>query len=711
MSSGFILALCSSLLAGGIALATACRAKPTVPHWSFAAGMAILAVESFFFGLGGDGLLPDTIAYWQSLAFCAMSLLPGVWLLFSVTYSRGNYRQFLNKWRLLLWAAFLLPVSLAACFRSQLVVVTVDSAGRWLLRVGTPGLALSLIFLLSAVLVVMNLEATFRATVGTMRWRIKFMVLGLGVLFAGRAYSSSQLLLFRSIHLPLQELNSGALLLACLLILRSLFRTGHFEVNVFPSQAVLHNSLTVFLAGVYLIIVGVLAKLVAFLGGDASFERKAFLVFASLVLLTVLLLSDRVRLYTKRFVSRHFQRPLYDYRTVWRTFAESTAKCVEQTDLCGKVVKLVSEIFQALSVSIWLVDEKKEKLLFGASTSLSRADAGNLTLSPDDAAEVIAALSRQPGPIDIDSSNELWAAALRRSHPFEFREGGNRACVPLIAAGELLGILVLGDRVAGVTFSIQDFDLLKSASDQAAASLLNIQLSHRLSQAKQLEAFQAMSAFFVHDLKNTASTLSLMLQNLPIHYQDPKFREDALRGVSKTVDHINDLISRLTVLRHDLQVKASDCDLNELVTDTLNAQDQARGIELRKELQALPKLRIDAGQIQKVITNLLLNAREALPDSGTIRVETSQRNGWAVLSVSDNGCGMTPEFINRSLFRPFSTTKKKGIGIGMFHCKMIVEAHHGRIEVQSESGKGTTFRVLLPLGTGAKSVTSTVSGF
>jgi len=257
--------------------------------------------------------------------------------------------------------------------------------------------------------------------------------------------------------------------------------------------------------------------------------------------------------------------------------------------------------------------------------------------------------------------------------------------------------LVLGDRVGGITFSLQDFDLLKSASDQAAASLLNIQLSQRLSQAKQLEAFQAMSAFFVHDLKNTASTLSLMLQNLPIHYQDPKFREDALRGISKTVEHINDLISRLTVLRHDLQVKASECDLNQLVTDTLKGQDQSRGIELLKELGELPKLRLDESQIQRVITNLVLNAREALTGYGTIKVQTGQRNGWAVLSVSDTGCGMTSEFINRSLFRPFSTTKKKGIGIGMFHCKMIVEAHHGRIEVQSETGKGTTFRVLLPI--------------
>jgi putative PEP-CTERM system histidine kinase len=327
---------------------------------------------------------------------------------------------------------------------------------------------------------------------------------------------------------------------------------------------------------------------------------------------------------------------------------------------------------------------------------MSRAEAGSLALAPTETAELIVALGRHTEPLDIDSSREPWAAALRRSHPYEFTEGGNRVCVPLIASGEVLGILVLGDRVGGISFSAQDFDLLKSASDQAAASLLNMQLTQQLSQAKQLEAFQAMSAFFVHDLKNTASTLSLMLRNLPIHYQDPKFREDALRGIAKTVEHINDLVTRLTSLRHDLEVKAVDCDLNRLVTECLKTHEQAPGVEMVKDLQPVTNLRAAAVQIEKVITNLVLNARESLTGNGRIVVATSQSNGWAVLSVSDNGCGMSADFINRSLFRPFNTTKKKGIGIGMFHCKMIVEAHHGRIEVQSEPGKGSTFRVLLP---------------
>jgi signal transduction histidine kinase len=94
---------------------------------------------------------------------------------------------------------------------------------------------------------------------------------------------------------------------------------------------------------------------------------------------------------------------------------------------------------------------------------------------------------------------------------------------------------------------------------------------------------------------------------------------------------------------------------------------------------------------------LIFNAREAVSKTGQVQIQTSQANGWAVLAISDDGCGMSQEFLNRSLFRPFQTTKKNGLGIGMFQSKMIVEAHKGKIEVESETGKGTTFRIFLPL--------------
>ena len=699
MSVTIILAFASAIFAGAMAIAVAWYERRAVAHWSFAAGMAVLAIESFCSGMAMDAVFSEAVVYWLNMGMIAMSFLPGIWLLFSLSYARGDHREFRANWRPFLVGAFLLPVGLAVGFHGRLIIAftQIGSEGQTVLRLGTVGIVLNLIFLLCAVLLLTNLERTFRASVGTMRWRIKFMILGLGVLFTVRAYTSSQALLFRAADLSLEAVNCVALIVACLLIVRALLRAGHFDVNIYPSHSLLHNSFTVLLAGIYLLIVGLFAKVVAFLGGDAAFPAKAFLVLVSLVLLAMLLFSERVRLQTKRFVSRHLQRPVHDYRTVWKSFTECTTSQIEQAELCRAVVKLVSDLFQALSVTVWLIDDQGEGLTACASTSLSQLGSAALGPQGSDSAQVIRAMREHPDPIDIESSTEDWAAVLRRFHPGEFRTGGNRVCVPMLATGEVLGLITLGDRVGGVPFSVQDFDLLKCVADQAAASLLNLRLSHRLMQAKELEAFQTMSAFFVHDLKNTASTLSLMLQNLPVHFDNPAFREDALRAVSKTVTHINGLISRLSSLRQNLNIKPIESDLNVLVLETLNGLNEAPGIESIKELRSLPKIFMDPDQIQKVVTNLALNAREALSLGGTIRIETSQRNSWAVLSVSDNGCGMSREFVSRSLFRPFQTTKKQGIGIGMFQCKMIVEAHHGKIEVETEPGKGSTFRVMLPL--------------
>ncbi len=391
---------------------------------------------------------------------------------------------------------------------------------------------------------------------------------------------------------------------------------------------------------------------------------------------------------------------------MWRRFTEETASCVKPAELCQAAVKLVTDIFQVLSVTIWLVDDKRENFVFAASTFLSEARAKELQPQSADAMEVMRALEKHPDPMDLDASKESWAAVLRCCHPDEFRKGGNRVCVPMMSGGEVLGLMILGDRVGGVSFSWQDFDLLKCVADQVAAGLLNAQLSQRLLQAKEMEAFQTMSAFFVHDLKNTTSTLNLMLKNLPVHFNDPEFRADALRGISKTVEHINRLIGRLSQLRHELQIKPVESDLNEVVARALAGWEEAAGVSLVKNLGTAAQNPVRSGAdaqsgdqsgSQCPGGRVASAAAPSEAAAGEIRIETAQSNGWVVLTVSDNGCGMAPEFLSRSLFRPFQTTKKNGLGIGLFQSKMIVEAHKGRVQVESQPGKGTTFRIILPL--------------
>jgi putative PEP-CTERM system histidine kinase len=239
--------------------------------------------------------------------------------------------------------------------------------------------------------------------------------------------------------------------------------------------------------------------------------------------------------------------------------------------------------------------------------------------------------------------------------------------------------------------------LLKCIGIQVAARLLNLRLGEELVLAKQLEAFQVMSAFFVHDLKNVVSSLSLTLQNLPTHFDDAEFREDALNGIAASANRVNHLIGRLSILRNKLELKPVEFDLNRLVVEALESLNWVPEVELVRELRPVPRIFADAERLRDVVTNLLLNARDALERGGQIRVLTSQRDFHAVLSVTDNGCGMSPAFLRDSLFRPFHTTKKEGLGIGLFQSRIIVEAHGGSIQVESEPGKGSTFNVILPL--------------
>jgi hypothetical protein len=234
-------------------------------------------------------------------------------------------------------------------------------------------------------------------------------------------------------------------------------------------------------------------------------------------------------------------------------------------------------------------------------------------------------------------------------------------------------------------------------ADQAAASLLNLQLSRRLLRAKEMAAFQTVSMFFVHDLKNLAAKLSLMVQNLPVHYDNPAFRDDMLQVISKSVGKMNAMCSRLTLLTTHIDLNLVETDLNNLVDSTLSELNSIRAVAVTRDLQPLPQVRADAEQLRKVLRNLLLNAIEAVGMDGEIGVTTERSGRWVVLTVRDDGCGMSSEFLTRSLFEPFQTTKSQGLGIGMFHSKMIVEAHRGRIEADSVEGQGSTFRVWLPL--------------
>jgi putative PEP-CTERM system histidine kinase len=689
-----IIALAAAMFSFAFAAATPWRKRHSLATWCFSVGMLVFAVESLFGAIWREAANPETAAFWGTITLITKSFVPGVWVSFSVTYSRGSVRMLPARSWLLVLVAFLIPIGMSLIFRDQLVPASpyTEPGAAWWIRSNAAAKILNGFQLIAAVVILMNLEKTFRSAVGTMQWRIKFLVIGLGIVFGARIYTLSQALLFSADALVLNDVDTVALLIGCALMMTAFVRSGIGEIDVYPSHAVLRTSLTFLLTGAYLFVVGVLAQLVARTGEPAAFQLQAFVALLAFALLAMLLLSNRIRRKIHHLVSRHFRRPQYDFRQIWARVTQSMSNVFNQSGLCAAAAKLISETFTVLSVSIWLLDEQ-DRLVFAASTSKSEQEVTDVLPRGGQNFSSIRMLTR---PFDLEKAKGDYAEGLRQISLSQFRTGGNPVCVPLCAGNCCIGIVILADRVGGTRYTVEELDLLKCMGDQVAVGLLNLRLTEEIARGKEMEAFQAMSAFFVHDLKNAASMLSLTLQNLPIHFDDPLFRQDVLHGIGETADRINAIINRLTALRH-LKLNLAEVDLNSVVDDALKTLNDSANMKVTKRLGLQPKLTLDRDQFGSVITNLLLNARDAVGPKGEIRIETRQNNNWAVLSVSDNGCGMSPAFLKSSLFRPFQSTKKKGLGIGMFQSKVIVEAHRGRIVVDSEPAVGTTFRVMLPL--------------
>jgi putative PEP-CTERM system histidine kinase len=679
----------------GVAVFALVRDCRSFVHRIFALGMVLLALESFFNGRCAQVIIPDAAIRWQHWRFVAATTWPGVWLLFSLSFGREDFRALILKYKWAILSCFLLPLIFVSLlwtnfFRGDPIRIP----NGWGFGLDWSGYGFHLCFLLVLVMILMMLEKTLRASKGRKRWQVKFMVLGMGGFFASRIFTGSYALIFHAVDLEFDVINAATLLAANLLIVIAMLRNGVLQVDIYMSQKMLYNSITVMVVGVYFLALGISSKIMTpFL----SFPLVALFVFLSLLGLLMVLLSDRVRVTIKRLISRHFRRPMYDYRNVWMAFTARTVSLVQEKAFCEEVVKMISQLFDILSVSIWIGDNRGHDLRCAGSTVVSDSRNENPKRLPKVSWDLTPLLDQRQPVIDLEESDAMSRLGFGASHGVFFTEARIRYLVPLKAGDDVLGFISLDDRVRGQPLSFEESDLLRTIADHAAAGLLNLKLSEHLRQAREMQAFQTLAAFFVHDLKNLASKLSMTLENLPVHFDNPAFRDDALRLMSQSVDQINAMCGRLSVLREKLDIHLVQTDLNQVVTSTLSGFNGPVAGYLVQKLDPLPKILADPEQIQKVVFNLILNAGDAVGHDGEIVVTTGTQDGWVEITVSDNGCGISREFMDHFLFRPFKTTKPNGTGIGLFQSKMIVEAHNGRIEVESRKGEGSTFRVLLPV--------------
>jgi len=670
------------------------RERRDLAYGAFALGMVALAVRELLAAQALSAGFEPQVLKWHRYRFASEAALPILWLVFAVTFARAEPRRFLRLWRWPLAAALCLPIGIVVLLWDSLVTRTSYATPSWLIPVGAGGQWLGVALLLAAVAILVNLENTLRSAVGAVRWQIKLTVLGIGLLFGVELFAESQVLLYSALQTQLLPFTSVVLLLACAFVVASLVfrRLGSFDV--YPSQAFLYNSITLLVVGLYLLVVAGLVELIDSIGGRQRAPAIAFFVLLAILGLAMMLLSTELRERVKGFVNRHLRRPTHDYRRIWDEFTRRTSPLVEIGPLATAIANIATETFGCSSATIWLVKEGERKLFLGGSSALSASEAASILKDYGEGRPWLEVMESKLGePLDL-SAPALPAAARDLVRVVE----ASYSVALLGSEGRPIGFLTVNERVVGQPYSVEDFALLKTLADQGSAAILNRQLTRKLERAKEMETFQTLSTFFVHDLKNLASRFSLAMQNIPLHFDKPAFREDLLRTMEKSVSKIETMTARLSSLSKGGSINRVSCDLNTLVKEALSGLNGTLTASLAVTCGDVPKIEADPEEIQNVLTNLVLNAHEATGAGGRITVSTSRENGWVALTVADSGSGMSPEFVAHSLFRPFQTTKKNGLGIGLFQCKTVVEAHGGRIEVESAPGRGTTFRVLLPVG-------------
>lgn len=229
---------------------------------------------------------------------------------------------------------------------------------------------------------------------------------------------------------------------------------------------------------------------------------------------------------------------------------------------------------------------------------------------------------------------------------------------------------------------------------------LRDQLAHE-AETKQFQSFVRLSAILTHDLKNAIGALSLTVSNMERHSENAEFRIDAMKTLRNATDDLRALVARLsnpvTTLsgEHKLpRVVDLVPVLRRVISKTTGGGPQEVRLKLPESLPAL----VDVERIDTVIENLVVNAREAMAGkTGTLKVEAGlNADGKPFFSVGDEGEGMSRSFIQEHLFRPFATTKRRGVGLGLYTCREVIRANGGTIEVNSKTGVGTTFLVVLP---------------
>ncbi len=534
-------------------------------------------------------------------------------------------------------------------------------------------------------------EQIFRNLGEDSRWNAKPVCLGLACVFLFDIYLYSESLLFGRFDVDAQSVRGAIHALAVPFLLVASRRGPNWIVKLQVSRAAAFYSATLILAGAYLLFMAAVGYYVRYFGGDWGRALQLSLLVAGLAFLGMLIFSGALRSWLRVFVGKHFYRYRYDYREEWLRFTAMLSAKRSPQEMGELIVRGLAKMVECPAGSLWTRD--------GADAPFTQSahwNAPQVTETEPPDSSLCLFLQANGWVIDLDefrSSPRRYGSLVLPTWLLGARNGW--LVVPLLVGNELLGFAVLARPITAIKLNWEVLDLLKTAGRQAAGYLAQMQATEALLDARKFEAFNRMSAFVVHDLKNIVAQLSLMLKNAERLHANREFQQDMLLTVESSLEKMRRLMLQL----REGATPAGGSRGVELspILRRLTGLAQSQGRNLQVDESERLSTRGHEERLERVLGHLVQNALDATPATGKVWLKTGRYSGQVKVEVGDSGAGMTEEFVRTRLFRPFNTTKHNGMGIGTYESFQYIRELGGTITVSSRPAEGTVISVMLPL--------------
>lgn len=553
-------------------------------------------------------------------------------------------------------------------------------------------------------------EQIYRNTRTDERWRIKLLCFALGTLFVYEFYLYSEAILFLRVKPDLWAARGVVSAMLAPLLAVSATRNPDWSLGIFISRQVVFHSTALLGAGCYLLLMATAGYYIKYYGGEwGAVLQIAFLVGAFLVLALVLF-SGQIRARVRTFIAKHFFHHAFDYRQEWQrlvaTLSESRGGALGE-----RVILALSQMVESPGGALW-VRERSGKFVWRAGLGPTRIDIPEL----DGADPVIAYMERKDAVVNLKEMLTMPEAYEGLNEP-AWIEPYRQAwlLIPLWkTSGGIDGLVLLTDSPTFTVWNLEVMDMLKTTS-RLVATYLELEAAARaLAEARQFEGFNRLSAFVIHDLKNLIAQLSLVVSNAAKHHDNPEFMRDAIKTVEHAVGRMNALMSQL---RNSGSVaEAATFDLRGALLEAVESRKRQAPEPTCDKVGPPVPVRANRQRLVSALEHVIHNAQDAAGRQGRVGVRLeSDGGGWARVSIEDNGCGMSEDFIANRLFKPFETTKGlTGMGIGAYESREFARALGGDLAVRSQPGKGSVFIFKIPLaerGAGGSPASSAEDAF